>query len=237
MKTLLVVGSSSDMGSKLIEKIKDNYDCVWAHFYGWNENMDRLKSINNGNIHFIEYNLTSTEEVEKMINLIEESGNIPNNIVHFAMSKLCINKFNKLSLEKMDMDWKICFDSIVMILQSFLPKMQKDKYGRIVFTLSSVTLGVPPKYEAGYVSIKYAMLGLMKSLAAEYGDKGIFVNGVSPDMVRTSFISDVPQLLVDQYAFEKPKKDILSVDDVIPTFVSLLSDDNELNGENILIDQ
>lgn len=235
MKCLLALGASSDIGSRLIEKIYQDYDCIIAHYYGWNDNLSRIKEKCGDKLRFIEINLSDMNEVHKMIETINNEGITPTHIVHFAMSKIAINKFNKLSLDKMDLDWKICFDSFVTILQEYLPKMAKNKYGRVVFTLSSVTYNEPPKYEAGYVAIKYALLGLMKSLALEYEDKGICINGVSPDMVNTGFISDIPELLVEQYAFTKENKHILTVDEVVPTFASLLSDECNKNGENILI--
>jgi len=70
--------------------------------------------------------------------------------------------------------------SIVMVLSRFLPLMAKDGVGKIVFILSSVCSGVPPKALAHYTTTKYALLGLMKALAAEYADKHISINAVSP---------------------------------------------------------
>lgn len=37
---------------------------------------------------------------------------------------------------------------------------------------------VPPKYMMHYSIVKHALLGMMKSLAAEYGDKNININGL-----------------------------------------------------------
>lgn len=235
MKVLLVIGGSSDLGSNLIKKVYDSYDYVWVHYCGWNKNMDELKNIGSNKIEFFEANLTSDEEVQNMISHIEGSGYMPNHIVHFAMSKICIDRFNKLSLDKVDMDWSISYRSSFKILQAFLPKMAKEKYGKVIFTISSVSFDPTPKYQAGYISIKYAMLGLMKSLASEYQDKGICINGVSPDMIQTAFISDLPELMVEQYKANRPNNKILTVNDVIPTYVRLLSDDDHTNGENILI--
>ena len=114
--------------------------------------------------------------------------------------------------------------------------MQKQRSGKIVFMLTSYVVGMPPKYQAAYTTVKYALLGLMKSLAAEYADKGIAINGVSPDMIQTKFISQLPHLLVEQYAGTLPGKRILSVDDVVPAFQFLLSDGaNLIHGENICI--
>lgn len=83
-------------------------------------------------------------------------------------------------------------DSVAAMIEAIkadgrIPNMAKKKYGRIVFMLTSCTINNPPKYQSSYVTVKYALLGLMKALAVEYADRGITVNGVSPDMMETKF--------------------------------------------------
>ena len=82
-----------------------------------------------------------------------------------------------------------------MILQAFIPKMSKQNYGKIVFMLSAYLLGIPPKFQSPYITVKYALLGLMRNLASEYAAKGIMVNAVSPDMMETKFLSELPELI------------------------------------------
>ena len=124
--------------------------------------------------------------------------------------------------------------SIVLILKHFLPKMSKQKYGKVIFMLTSFTLNAPPKYQAPYITAKYALLGLMRDLAREYADKNIMVNGVSPEMMETRFLSDMPELVVQQNAANNPMGRNLRVEDVLPTFEYLLSDGADLvTGQNI----
>ena len=81
---------------------------------------------------------------------------------------------------------------------------------------------------------KYALLGLMKSLSVEYADKGIMVNGVSPDMIETKFLKDIPDLVIRQNAERSPLKRNLTIEDVVPTFDFLLSDAADtITGQNI----
>lgn len=118
---------------------------------------------------------------------------------------------------------------------AFLPHMHRQRYGKIVLMLTANIFDkMPAKFQASYVAVKYALLGLMKSIAVEYEGKGITCNGVSPDMVRTKFLSDLPELLVEQYAANRPLKKILTVDDVVPAFEFLLSEGADcINGMNI----
>ena len=134
--------------------------------------------------------------------------------------------------EKMD----ISFKSLILILQSFMPKMAKLKYGKVVLLLSFVIDGMPPKYCSNYVMTKYALLGLMKSLAVEYADKGITVNGISPAWVMTKYIDNQPDFLVEQNAQLSPIGRNLLVSDIVPSINWLLSDGADcVNGQNISI--
>ena len=102
--------------------------------------------------------------------------------------------------------------------------------------LTSCTINIPPKYLASYVTSKYSLLGLIKALSNEYADKGIRINGISPTMIETKFLSNVPELLVKQNAMNSPTGRNLAVDDVIPLFEFLLSNQsNSITGQNIAI--
>lgn len=102
--------------------------------------------------------------------------------------------------------------------------------------LTSCTENVPPKYLSPYVTVKYALLGLMKSLAAEYAEKGITVNGVSPDMMETRFLSEVSDIIVEKSAMTSPLGRNLTVQDAVPAFEYLLSDAAAaMTGQNLVI--
>ena len=76
----------------------------------------------------------------------------------------------------------------------------------------------------------------MKALATEYDSKGITVNGISPEMIDTKFLSDLPDLIVEEHAAKSPLKRNLQVDDVVPMLAYLLSDAAEaITGQNIAI--
>ena len=236
MKTLLIIGASSNIGVKLIKKVSESYECVWAHYLHWNDELEELKKLLGEKIHFVCADLFQLTEIEKMISVIKESNFLPDHIVFFPMTRIKAQNFTKLTLKDYDNGWDLSIRSSIILSQAFLPKMKKNKYGKLIFMLSSVTSNNPPKYESAYITVKYALLGFMKSLASEYAQNGICINGVSPDMIQTKFISELPRLLVEQYAESKPQKRILNVDEVIPTFEFLLSEGaDKINGENIII--
>ena len=102
--------------------------------------------------------------------------------------------------------------------------------------LTAYTENTPPKFLSSYVTVKYALLGLVKALAVEYADKGIAVNGVSPEMISTKFLRNMPQWVVEKNAAANPSGRNLAVEDVVPAIKFLLSDEaGQITGQNLVI--
>ena len=57
-----------------------------------------------------------------------------------------------------------------------------------------------------------------------YAEKGIRVNGVSPDMMETAFISEIPELIREKNAQDSPLKRNLLPGDILPAVRFLLSE-------------
>ena len=233
-KILLVTGASSDVGSALIRKTASSYGHIWAHYCSSPEVTERLAGEIGDRIKPVRADFSDPDSVKEMTALIEESGLIPDHIVHFSALKAFNKNFHKGSWSDFQNGIDTSLRSVYMILNAFIPYMRKKRYGKIVFMLTSCVLGMPPKYQSSYVTVKYALLGLMKSIAAEYADRGITSNAVSPDMIETRFLSDVPELIIKQNAEKNPTGRNLCVDDVLPAFEYLLSDKADMvSGQNI----
>ena len=154
--------------------------------------------------------------------------------MHLPAPKIYNKQFHKDKWMNYEKGWQVSFHSIVEILQAFIPFMVAQHYGRIIFMLTNSTLNLPVKFQASYVSIKYALLGLMKSLSVEYVDKGITVNGISPDMMSTKFLSELPEMIIENNTFNSPLKRNIYVEEVIPVFELILSDlGAAITGQNI----
>ena len=95
--------------------------------------------------------------------------------------------FSDLTFEK----WKHVIDvnlhGVFHCIQTTIPDMLEARWGRIVNISSSSTHSGQP-YMAHYVAAKSAVNGLTKSLALEFGPKGITVNAVPPGFVDTPML-------------------------------------------------
>lgn len=235
-KVLLVTGGSSSVGLGLIAEIEKEYDAIWVHYNNSSDRVNELKDRLGDKIKPVKADFSKEEDVIELINTIADSKLIPDHIIHLAAIKSENKKFHKFNWS----DYQEMIDSslkpAVLILNKFLPFMSKNNYGKVVFMLSSFVDGATPKYQSHYIVSKYALYGLMRNLAAEYIEKGITVNAVSPDMMETGFIDNIPDLIKAQNAESSPIKRNLKVEDVIPTFKYLLSDGADtVYGQNIVI--
>jgi 3-oxoacyl-[acyl-carrier protein] reductase len=143
-------------------------------------------------------------------------------------------KFSKFNWENVNIDLQIQVHSFSEFLKAFLPEMSKNKYGKIVVMLSSVTKGLPPKYLTQYTTVKYALMGLLNSLVSEYKEKGININAVSPTMVETNFLENIDSRLIELNAMNSGMKRNIKPIEVASAIDYLMRDDSEyVNGLNL----
>lgn len=233
-KCILITGASSDVGVALIRKINVNYTMVIAHYNRSVEAIEQLANELGEKIIPIQADFSKRESVETMVDEIRQKNLIIDHIVHLAAPKFHIQKFVKENINEIRRDYLSSTESIMIILKEFIAGMMKQKYGKIVFMLSSNVIYYPAKYQSAYTVSKYALLGLMKSIAVEYAEKGITSNAVSPDMMNTKFVSNIPELIVKQNAESNPGKRNLHVDEVITAFEYLLSNGaDRVTGVNL----
>lgn len=233
---ILIVGASSDIGLELIKNLDDEEILILAHYNNSSEGLiDVSRTIKNTLVP-LQANLSSESEINIFLDNIESKYGVPNKIVLLAANRVENIRFKDLKWSNFEQDINISLKSSVLILNRFLPKLSKQKHGKILVMLSSYVLNVPPKALSHYITIKYALLGLVKSLASEYADKNIQINAISPSIIETKFLSNIDSKLVELGAYNHPLKRNAYVKDVVPTIKLLLSNQSSyITGINIPI--
>lgn len=231
-ETYLILGASSEVGMEYIKQLNDKSSLesksvrtVIAHYRNLSEELKQLADTSEHiRVELIQCDLSKVEKVQEMLDEIEKTYGYPTHILHLPASKLQYGKLKNLQWDMIENDFKIQIQSLMLILQRFLPHMAKQQFGKVVIMLSSVTLGMPPKYMTGYAMVKYALLGFMKSIALEYADKNITINGISPSMMKTKFLNDIDDKIVELSALQSVKKKNIMVQEVAGTIHYLFSD-------------
>jgi len=87
-----------------------------------------------------------------------------------------------------DARWRAAIDSNLtscfVTCRETLPALLARGGGSIVVVASAAALAAPPSL-AGYTAAKTALIGLVRSLAVDYGPRGVRVNAVCPGWVAT----------------------------------------------------
>jgi NAD(P)-dependent dehydrogenase (short-subunit alcohol dehydrogenase family) len=92
--------------------------------------------------------------------------------------------FHKMTRESWDRIIAVNLTAAFDCAQAALPDLLASENGRLIFVASVASLrGVP--YAAHYAASKHGLLGLMRSLAAEYAKSSMTVNAVCPGYVDT----------------------------------------------------
>jgi NAD(P)-dependent dehydrogenase (short-subunit alcohol dehydrogenase family) len=88
-------------------------------------------------------------------------------------------------------------DTAFVSARAALPALQQRK-GNIVIVSSLAGLFAGPEV-VGYVTMKHALIGLAKSIARDFGPKGVRCNAVCPGWVRTDMANGEMQIIVERH--------------------------------------
>lgn len=98
------------------------------------------------------------------------------------------------------------------VSRAVLTHFMFQRFGRIVNISSIAQDGASG--QANYAASKAGLVGLTRSLAREYGPRGITANVVVPGLIETEMIDDVDERLVDHWQKFCPTQRLGTVDDV-----------------------
>jgi NAD(P)-dependent dehydrogenase (short-subunit alcohol dehydrogenase family) len=122
--------------------------------------------------------------------------------------------------------------------QVFAPPMLARGYGRVV-NIGSLSTFVALYEVAAYAASKAAVASLTKSLALEWGPRGVCVNAIAPGVFRT----DINRALLDgtergrEFLMRTPLRRFGNVEELVGAAVFLASESASfVNGEILVVD-
>jgi 3-oxoacyl-[acyl-carrier protein] reductase len=148
-------------------------------------------------------------------------------------------------------DWQKAIDanflSTVYFAREVIPHMQKKHWGRII-TITSITTKQPVADLVLSNAVRAAVVGLVKSLANEFGKDGILVNNVGPGFTATDRLKELAkarsaatgkseQEIFDEWAADAPLKRLGDPRELAETIVWLASERaSYITGQTVLVD-
>lgn len=99
------------------------------------------------------------------------------------------------------------------VTQKVLSGMMKKRGGRVVFIGSVVGL-LGSAGQVNYAATKSALVGMARSLAREYGSRGITFNVIAPGFVETDMTAVLDDSLKEKYVSQIPLARFAGVDEI-----------------------
>lgn len=174
---------------------------------------------------------------------------------HFGRIDVCVTSaggppaklFAETTMQEWDNAYRLNLRSIVSFAQAVLPLMQKAGWGRFI-TLTSVSVKQPLPNLVLSNTIRTGVLGLVRTLAGQYGSHGITVNNVGPGYTATDRMTQLAathgraagqsaEEYFGQIAKDIPLKRLARPEEVADAIVWLASERaSYITGQTILVD-
>lgn len=135
--------------------------------------------------------LSRSEEVQAAVERVATTLGRLDLLVHCA-GRTCDGLLVRLS----DEDWRAVMaanlDSAFYLLRAATPALRAAGGGSVVL-VSSINAERGKAGQANYAASKAGLIGLTKSVAKEYGSRGLLVNAVAPGFIDTDMTSALPE--------------------------------------------
>jgi 3-oxoacyl-[acyl-carrier protein] reductase len=181
-KTALITGASGGIGAAIAIALHEA-GAIIAISGTRIEKLEELKAQIGANVHVLPCNLSSAEDVEKLIPAAEAAmGGLDILVNNAGITK------DGLAMRMKDEDWQAVIDvnltSNFRLCRAAMRGMMKKRAGRIINITSIVGVTGNPG-QANYVASKAGVIGLTKSLAQELATRGVTVNCIAPGFIAT----------------------------------------------------
>ena len=227
-RTILITGATSSFGQELIARLPSDTKIIAqirASLSPVFESDARITSVISD---FSKTDFLTDFESKVDFESIDE-------VIHFAAADLRLQRFVETTSEQLHFDYQINFVSIVSLLTKVLATLKKKpRQVRVVIMITDM-VRVPKKGEISYVTSKYALLGLVRSLLSEFSGNELRINAISPSFVDTRFVN-IPDFLKKDISNKHPMKRFCTPTEVVDTTEFLLSAQSSfINGQNFFI--
>jgi 3-oxoacyl-[acyl-carrier protein] reductase len=189
-----------------------------------------------GQASFLQADLSKTEDTKLMAKAtVERHGRID---ILFSNAGICPS----VRIEEMpEADWDrvmaVNLKGTFLGVQSCLPQMIQQNYGRIVLT-SSITgpiTGVPGW--SHYGATNAGMLGFMRSAALEFAKYNITINAVLPGTIKNGGLGEMGEGYIHRMEQTIPMGKIGEPEDVAHEMLLLASDEAKfITGQTLVVD-
>jgi len=230
--TTLLIGASSSFGLAIAKALtNDEQQLIITHNSEIGRNMlsefNQTKSIKI-------FSLDVTDE-SLVTNFAKQLPQSVNNIIYSVSAPLSFKSFREETWADYEIHWQTQVKGLWFIIHEIL--LGEHNLKNIIAIGSTAAFSVPPARLSSYNTAKYALIGLMRSMAVELAPLKIAVNLISPGVTGQGISNIFPDKILELAKAQTPFKRLANADDVVLSVRFLLSQKEAfLTGLNIPLD-
>src|SRR6202158_153061 len=182
-KTALVTGATGGIGGAIARAFHQQGATV-AISGTRREVLDQLAGELEYRVHVLPCNLADKEEVEALVPKAEEvMGRLDILVANAGITK------DNLFVQLRDEDWEqvvnVNLTATFRLARAAVRGMMRRRFGRVIGIASVVGVTGNPG-QGNYTATKAGMIGMIKSIAAEYAKRGVTANSIAPGFIATA---------------------------------------------------
>lgn len=236
-RVALVTGASRGIGRATAALFAGNGAKVWINYHKSRtaaEDLAQSIAEVGGSCRLVQADVTREDDIARMMDEIADDGGL-DILVNNAGPKIVSRPFARLQWQAVSEAYEQIVGSAFRVTQAALPALKTSR-GSIITVLSTAALGRTAHNWLPYVAAKSALLAMNKNLAQELGPDGVRVNTISPSMVDTDLVSDVPDRMRQMTVSGTPLRRLATPEDVAGAALMLASPyAGFVTGENLLV--
>jgi len=220
-KTVLVTGGNTGIGKEIVAMFSFSKAKVVVNYLFDEETANALQE-EYKDITLLKGDVSKMDDVNRMVKELKDQGIIIDVLVNNAgitrdnlMLKMSEQEFDDVIQVNLKGTWAMCKG----LTRAFL----KQRSGSIINIASVVGL-IGNAGQANYVASKAGIIGLTKSLAKEFGGRGVRVNAIAPGFIETKMTERLPEEVKKSYMAGIPLGRFGQAKDIASLAVFLASD-------------
>jgi 3-oxoacyl-[acyl-carrier protein] reductase len=193
---VIVTGGSGGIGAAISKSLASEGYGVIVNYLGNKSKADEVcQEILDagGRAYSFRADIVNRTDVDAMTQFAIENFGTIEGVVNNASRGITNSSFDDMTWNDIQTHLDVQIKGSFNVCQSVMPYLLARQKGCIVNVASIYADNVPPTKLLHYSLSKSALLSFTRSLAVEYGPKGIRVNAVSPGMTLTSMLATVPE--------------------------------------------
>ena len=182
-KTAVISGAAAGIGQASAVRLAEDGARIFIADRAKADETLRMIERAGGKATAVECDISNPASIASLKQAVEQGGGRCDILVNNA-GIYPMQTFDDITFD----DWRrvlsVNLDSMFLMTKAFADGMRKNGWGRIVNIASDTVNLLVPNF-VHYITSKAGVIGFTRSLATEFGERGVTVNAIAPGLTRT----------------------------------------------------